>query len=67
MIVIVSNKRCLLIVCSCNFLGKKAWVTLATNDTYSLGALVLAHSLKKVNTEHEFVVLITCGVTYAMR
>ncbi|KAL1123667.1 hypothetical protein AAG570_002743 [Ranatra chinensis] len=44
-----------------------AWVTLATNDTYALGALVLAHSLKQVQTAHELVVLITPGVSQAMR
>ncbi|XP_022901158.2 cell surface glycoprotein 1 isoform X1 [Onthophagus taurus] len=44
-----------------------AWVTLATNDSYSLGALVLAHSLKQVGTKHQMVVLITPGVTNAMR
>lgn len=45
----------------------KAWVTLATNDTYALGALVLAHSLKKVNTAYKLVVLISSNVTVAMR
>ncbi|XP_046672974.1 mucin-2-like isoform X2 [Homalodisca vitripennis] len=44
-----------------------AWVTLATNDSYSLGALVLAHSLRRVNTAHQLVVLITPGVTEAMK
>lgn len=44
-----------------------AWVTLATNDSYALGALVVAHSLKKVNTAHQLAVLITPGVTQPMR
>lgn len=44
-----------------------AWVTLATNDSYALGALVVAYSLKKVNTAHQLVVLITPGVTQSMR
>lgn len=44
-----------------------AWVTLATNDSYALGALVVAHSLKKVNTVHQLVVLITPGVTPSMK
>ncbi|KOX71189.1 Glycogenin-1 [Melipona quadrifasciata] len=44
-----------------------AWVTLATNDAYSLGALVLAHSLRRVGTKHELAVLITPGVTQTMR
>lgn len=44
-----------------------AWVTLATNDSYSLGALVVANSLKKVGTQHQLAVLITPGVTETMR
>ncbi|CAH1980526.1 unnamed protein product [Acanthoscelides obtectus] len=44
-----------------------AWVTLATTDSYSLGALVLAHSLKQVGTKHQLAVLITPGVTNPMR
>ncbi|KAL3290193.1 hypothetical protein HHI36_023552 [Cryptolaemus montrouzieri] len=46
---------------------KGAWVTLATNDSYSLGALVLAHSLKQVGTTRELAILITPGVTNSMR
>lgn len=44
-----------------------SWVTLATNDSYSLGALVLAHSLKRVGTQHQLVVMVTPGVTAPMR
>ena len=44
-----------------------AWVTLATNDSYSLGALVLAHSLKTVKTVHKLAILITPGVTASMK
>lgn len=44
-----------------------AWVTLATNDSYSLGALVVACSLKRVSTAHQLAVLITPGVSEAMR
>ncbi|XP_046828850.1 glycogenin-1 isoform X3 [Vespa crabro] len=44
-----------------------AWVTLATNDAYSLGALVLAHSLRRVGTRYELAVLVTPGVTSMMR
>ncbi|XP_043681896.1 mucin-5AC isoform X3 [Vespula pensylvanica] len=44
-----------------------AWVTLATNDAYSLGALVLAHSLRRVGTKYELAVLVTPGVTNMMR
>ncbi|KAL4121374.1 hypothetical protein QTP88_013899 [Uroleucon formosanum] len=45
----------------------KAWVTLATNDSYSLGALVLAHSLKTVGTVYKLAILITPGVTAPMK
>ncbi|XP_024080753.1 proteoglycan 4-like isoform X2 [Cimex lectularius] len=46
---------------------KRAWVTLATNDSYAIGALVLANSLKLVNTTHELAVLVTPGVSPAMK
>lgn len=49
------------------FVSGYSWVTLATNDSYSLGALVLAHSLKQVGTKQQLTVLITPGVTQAMR
>ncbi|XP_037564118.1 glycogenin-1 isoform X1 [Dermacentor silvarum] len=45
----------------------EAYVTLATDDTYSLGALVLAHSLKRVHTSRQLVILITSAVTPQMR
>lgn len=48
-------------------MGGTAWVTLATNDSYALGALVVANSLKKVNTVHDLAILITPGVTLAMK
>lgn len=48
-------------------MSKFAWVTLTTNDTYSLGALVLAHSLKRAGTVHQLAVLITPGVSESMR
>ncbi|XP_044579418.1 titin isoform X4 [Cotesia glomerata] len=48
-------------------MGGFAWVTLVTNDSYSLGALVLAHALRRVRTKHDLAVLITPGVTAAMR
>ncbi|OAD56049.1 Glycogenin-1 [Eufriesea mexicana] len=45
-----------------------AWVTLATNDAYSLGALVLAHSLRRVNTKYELAILtVSPGVSQSMR
>uniref|UniRef100_A0A7G3ANT1 glycogenin glucosyltransferase n=1 Tax=Lutzomyia longipalpis TaxID=7200 RepID=A0A7G3ANT1_LUTLO len=48
-------------------MSKFAWVTLATNDSYSLGALVVAASLRRVATAHQIAVLITPGVSEAMR
>ncbi|XP_016990435.1 glycogenin-1 isoform X4 [Drosophila rhopaloa] len=48
-------------------MSKFAWVTLTTNDTYSLGALVLAHSLKRSKTAHQLAVLVTPTVSQAMR
>ncbi|XP_052898995.1 uncharacterized protein LOC128305540 isoform X3 [Anopheles moucheti] len=48
-------------------MSKYAWVTLATNDSYSLGALVVAHSLKRVHTVHQMAVLIAPGVSEAMK
>ncbi|XP_012214504.1 neurofilament heavy polypeptide isoform X2 [Linepithema humile] len=48
-------------------MGGYAWVTLATNDAYSLGALVLAHSLRQVGTKYDLACLVTPGVTATMR
>jgi len=50
-----------------NLIMAEAWVTLTTNDTYALGALVLAHSLKKVKTTRKIVVMITPGVSGRIR
>lgn len=50
-----------------NFSSEFAWVTLTTNDTYSLGALVLAHSLRRAGTVHQLAVLVTPGVSESMR
>ena len=40
-------------------LKMEAWVTLATNDSYAVGALTLAQSLKRVNTTKQTCVLLT--------
>lgn len=45
----------------------ESWVTLATNDTYCLGALVLGESLKQVGTSRSKVILITPEVSRKMR
>ena len=37
----------------------EAWVTLATNDDYAVGALTLAASLKRVQTSKKLVIMIT--------
>ena len=44
----------------------EAWVTLATNDSYALGALTLAQSLKRVQTSKSLVVMITSQVSGAI-
>ncbi|XP_048489335.1 glycogenin-1 isoform X2 [Plutella xylostella] len=48
-------------------MSNRSWVTLATNDSYALGALVLAHSLQRAGSVYSAVVLITPSVTDAMR
>ena len=45
----------------------EAWVTLATNDSYALGALTLAQSLKRVQTSKSLVVMITSEVSGEMK
>ena len=45
----------------------EAWVTLATNDEYSVGALVLAHSLKRCQTLRKIVVMVTSSISDHMR
>ncbi|KAG8181384.1 hypothetical protein JTE90_025931 [Oedothorax gibbosus] len=47
--------------------GKYAFVTLATDDSYSKGALVLAHSLRRSETKAKLVVLVTDGVSNAVQ
>lgn len=47
--------------------SNEAFVTLATDDTYSLGALVLGHSLRRVHTARQLVILVTETVTQQMR
>jgi len=46
----------------------QAWVTLATNDSYALGALVLASSLKRSNTKRKIVIMVTTeGLSQPMK
>uniref|UniRef100_A0A914PIX0 glycogenin glucosyltransferase n=1 Tax=Panagrolaimus davidi TaxID=227884 RepID=A0A914PIX0_9BILA len=48
-------------------MSKFAWVTLATNDRYALGALVLAASLRRSNTKYSLHILYTDGVSASMK
>lgn len=41
----------------------EAWVTLATNDSYAVGALVLAASLRKVKTTRKIVIVTTSTIS----
>ncbi|BFZ00916.1 hypothetical protein BsWGS_03955 [Bradybaena similaris] len=45
----------------------EAFVTLATNDTYALGCLVLGNSLRRVATTRQLVVMVTQGVSPSVR
>jgi len=47
--------------------ASEAWVTLATNDSYAIGVLVLANSLRAVKSSRPLVVMITNQVSSAMR
>jgi len=53
-------------VCVCVVMDQ-AYVTLATNDSYALGALVLGHSLRNTGTTRTLVVMITSDVTESFR
>ncbi|CAF4128065.1 unnamed protein product, partial [Rotaria sordida] len=44
-------------------MSSEAFVTLATNDGYALGALVVAQSLRKVGTQRKLVVMISKHVS----
>jgi glycogenin glucosyltransferase len=44
-------------------MSSEAYVTLATNDGYALGALVVAQSLRKVGTQRQLVVLISKNIS----
>ncbi|KRY37142.1 glycogenin-1 [Trichinella spiralis] len=48
-------------------MDEEAWVTLATNDSYTLGALVLGHSLRRVGTSRKLHCMVTTSVTQEMR
>ncbi len=42
-------------------------MTLATNDMYAVGALVLGNSLRNVGTTRRLAIMITAGVTQGVR
>ena len=46
---------------------REAFVTLATNDTYALGCLVLGSSLRRVGTTRKLAVMVTSGVSQSLR
>jgi glycogenin glucosyltransferase len=48
-------------------MSSEAFVTLATNDGYALGALVVAQSLRKVGTQRQLVVLISKSLSDLLR
>lgn len=48
-------------------MASEAFVTLATNDQYALGALVWAASLRQVGTKKQVCILITKGVSDSIR
>lgn len=45
----------------------EAYVTLATNDGYAIGALVLGHSLRCNHTTKDLCIMITPAVSMALR
>ncbi|CAF2817817.1 unnamed protein product [Rotaria sp. Silwood2] len=48
-------------------MSSEAFVTLATNDGYALGALVVAQSLRKVGTQRRLVVMISKNLSDLMK
>jgi len=48
-------------------MASEAYVTLATNDSYALGAIVLAHSLRQVGTTKHLAIVVTAGVSQPIR
>ena len=51
-----------------NFLSlAEAFVSLATNDDYAMGAVTLGRSLRDANTTKRLILLVTNGVTPSMR
>ena len=53
--------------CVCCLVMDQAYVTLATNDSYAIGALVLGHSLRNTGTTRCLVVMVTSDVSETFR
>ncbi len=47
--------------------ANEAFVTLATNDSYALGALVLGNSLRQVHTTRKLAIMLTSGISQGIR
>ena len=54
-------------VTSLGRVNNEAFVSLATNNGYALGALVLGHSLRSVNTNRQLALMITQDVDPQVR
>lgn len=50
-----------------NQVDDEAFVSLVTNDNYANGALVLGHSLRRVNTTRKLALIVTNQVTAPVR
>lgn len=48
-------------------ISDQAFVTLATNDNYAIGALTLAQSLKRVHTTRSLCIMITADISSSIR
>jgi len=59
---VINNELCALCL-----VMDQAYVTLATNDSYAIGALVLGHSLRNTGTTRCLVVMVTTDVSDTFR
>ena len=53
--------------CSFVTVTDEAFVTLATNDGYAIGALVLGRSLRRVGTTRQLAVMVTPNLSQGVR
>jgi len=54
-------------VCGASEGASEAFVTLATNDVYGVGAMVLAFTLRQTQTKRDLVVMVTPEISTDMR